>query len=174
MSGKPWDKAVAAKALDARTNADLSKVDLASPSDFFKELRLYLQRTTDTGRDGPETVFTCSRAEHWITATRRSMRAPPSFAIHAIDVSDSPRARSFHSESPYAPWVARRRFCHIAFTFTCFRAAVSIFCGSISTLRRKSMILSTNLDRICILVLKAFTSRFRLWGRWKCWIVSFT
>jgi len=50
LSGKPWDKAVAAKALDARTNADLSKVDLASPSDFFKELRLYLQRTTDTGR----------------------------------------------------------------------------------------------------------------------------
>ncbi len=50
MSTKPWDKAAAAKALDQRTNSDLSTFDLSSPTDFFRELRLYLQRTTDTGR----------------------------------------------------------------------------------------------------------------------------
>lgn len=50
MSGRPWDAAAAAKALDARMAADLDNMELPAPHECFREIRSYLQRQTDTGR----------------------------------------------------------------------------------------------------------------------------
>ena len=50
MSVKPWNQAAAAEALEARTAADLLNIELPAPQECFREIRLYLQRTTDTGR----------------------------------------------------------------------------------------------------------------------------
>jgi hypothetical protein len=50
LSTRPWNKATAAKALEASTTADLVKIDLPEPHECFREIRLYLQRMTDIGR----------------------------------------------------------------------------------------------------------------------------
>jgi hypothetical protein len=40
----------AAKAFEARTEEDLANIDLAPPHEYFRLIRVYLQRATDTGR----------------------------------------------------------------------------------------------------------------------------
>ena len=50
LSVKFWNRAEAANALEARTEADLCSIDLPVPPECFREIRLYLQRITDTGR----------------------------------------------------------------------------------------------------------------------------
>jgi len=50
LSGKQWDSASAAKAIDARTVAEIERFGLAAPYDCLREIRVYLQRMTDLGR----------------------------------------------------------------------------------------------------------------------------
>lgn len=50
MSARRWNRAEAAKALETRTAADLSNIELPIPHECFREIRIYLQRLTDTGR----------------------------------------------------------------------------------------------------------------------------
>jgi hypothetical protein len=45
-----WNCAQAATLLEARTEADLANIDLPHPHEYFGQLRIYLQRITDTGR----------------------------------------------------------------------------------------------------------------------------
>jgi hypothetical protein len=47
LSVKQWDSASAAKALDARTAAEIDGFALAAPNDCLREIRVYLQRMTD-------------------------------------------------------------------------------------------------------------------------------
>jgi len=50
LPAKPWDGVGAAKALEARTEADLASISLPHPHEYFSKIRIYLQRMTDTGR----------------------------------------------------------------------------------------------------------------------------
>jgi len=50
LSARPWNKAIAAKAVEVRTVEDLDKIELPTPDVFVKEIRFYLQRMTDIGR----------------------------------------------------------------------------------------------------------------------------
>lgn len=50
MSVRPWNSTEAAKVLEARTEADLVKISLPPPHEFFRDVRIYLQRVTDRGR----------------------------------------------------------------------------------------------------------------------------
>lgn len=47
MSGRQWDSAGAAVALDARTASEIDSFALAAPQDCFRDIRIYLQRMTD-------------------------------------------------------------------------------------------------------------------------------
>jgi hypothetical protein len=47
---RPWNRTGAAKALEARTEADLANMGLPPPQEYFREVRIYLQRMTDAGR----------------------------------------------------------------------------------------------------------------------------
>jgi len=50
LSVRPWNPAGAARALEVRTAADLGNIELPAPHECLREIRLYLQRMTDTGR----------------------------------------------------------------------------------------------------------------------------
>jgi len=50
LSSRGWNRAGAARALEARTAADLVHMDVSAPHECFREIRFYLQRATDTGR----------------------------------------------------------------------------------------------------------------------------
>ena len=50
MPAESWDRIGAAKALEARTEEDLAKILLPPPDEYFRKIRIYLQRLTDTGR----------------------------------------------------------------------------------------------------------------------------
>jgi hypothetical protein len=47
LSVRRWDRAAAAKDLEARTADDIAKIDLPAPHECFSEIRIYLQRATD-------------------------------------------------------------------------------------------------------------------------------
>jgi len=50
LSVRRWERAVAARGLEARTADDIGKIDLPAPHEYFSEIRIYLQRMTDIGR----------------------------------------------------------------------------------------------------------------------------
>lgn len=47
---RPWNRVDAAKALEARTEAHLANIGLPPPHEYFREIRVYLQRATDIRR----------------------------------------------------------------------------------------------------------------------------
>jgi hypothetical protein len=47
---RPWNRVEAAKALEARTEADLANISLPPPHEYFRDIRIYRQRATDGGR----------------------------------------------------------------------------------------------------------------------------
>jgi hypothetical protein len=49
LPDRPWNQVAVAKVLEARTEADLANLKLPPPREYFKDIRLYLQRLTDTG-----------------------------------------------------------------------------------------------------------------------------
>jgi hypothetical protein len=50
LSTRPWDRADAAKALEKRTSEDLENIEVPPPRGYFRDIRSYLQRVTDSGR----------------------------------------------------------------------------------------------------------------------------
>ena len=50
MPVRPWNRVEAAKALEARTEADLANISLPPPHEYFRDIRIYRQRATDGGR----------------------------------------------------------------------------------------------------------------------------
>jgi hypothetical protein len=50
LSARPWDRIRAASALETRTEADLANIGLPPPHQYFRDVRIYLQRMTDVGR----------------------------------------------------------------------------------------------------------------------------
>ena len=50
MSAEAWDPAEAARALERKTADDLGRLKLPAPHECFRQIRIYLQRLTDTGR----------------------------------------------------------------------------------------------------------------------------
>lgn len=50
LPARIWNRVQAALALEARTESELANIAFPPPHEYFSQTRLYLQRTTDTGR----------------------------------------------------------------------------------------------------------------------------
>lgn len=172
MSGKPWDKAAAAKALDERTNADLSNFDLSSPIDFFKELRWYLQRTTDTGRtrNGVHMLSrrTLDTGDTQINAGPTIFRDPCDTCIRFSSGARLAFGIILRAVDGKTTLLSYRFHLHLLprSGLGFLRIDLNAPKGEYDPLHQPRSHMHPGFEGIHI--------PFRLWDRWKCWTVSFT